>query len=402
MRGALVLPLLLAAYTLSGCSQGAYCGLGQAVPPDGDDSGAFLYQPDSVLDLHLFVDRDNLEDLPDSADDDRDDVHATVAFGGDEFGAGLRLKGDSSFRTMERKAALKIDFGEFDDDNSFYGVRRLTLNNMVQDDSTLSENLTYWLHATVGGVAPRHGYACVRVNGDAYGLYSVVETMDEEFLERNFDDPGGNLYEGGYGADVRSGRAELFDKEESGEPSGTGDIRALFKAVEGASPDTYLSVLDDYFVLDELLGMWAVELFVGNLDSYLTRSNNYLLYHEPASGEWTMIPWGADQAFREGLYPTNPFDPDAPAEHGRLFEDCLDSPACVAALFERIEDVAALAEEREMFTYAVWQRDQIAYLSRSDPRSECSSLDTRGAQSDVLSFVKRRPDQIRVQLEHAR
>ena len=389
-------------HPLSACSQGAVCGQGQSAPGPDDERGAFLYQPDTVLDLQLFLDATALAELPDGPGEQADDVHATLSFEDQQWSAGLRLKGASSFRQISKKAAFKIDFGEWDPDGSFYGVRRLTLNNMVQDESMLSENLAYWLHAAIGGVAPSQGYACVRLNGDSYGLYSVVETMDEQFVERQFEDPSGNLYEGGKGADIRMGRAELFDIEEQGVPKGRGDLEALIDAMETYTPETWLEALDRHFVLSELLGMWAVELFVGNIDSYITRSNNFLLYHQPSTTTWTMIPWGEDQAFTEALDPLDPYDPDVPAKHGQLYEGCLASTACVDALSWRIEELVEHVESESLVEHAVAQRDLISDLSRSDPLSGAGRWETRGAQNDVLRFLERRSVQILEQLEEPR
>ncbi len=400
MRAWLIAVLLAPA--LAACAPGgATCGEGQAAPQPGDEPGAFLYQPDAVLDIEIFLDAEAIAALPTSAGQDHEDVPATLRFEGQEWSVGLRLKGDSSFRKLERKAAFKIDFGQWDASSSFHGVRRLTLNNMVQDESMLSESISYWLHALTGGPAPRHGYACVRVNGDAYGLYSVVETMDEQFVERCFDDPSGKLYEGGKGADLRAGREQLFEVEEDGDPPGRGDLAALIDALDASSPETYLEALDQHFVLEELLGFFAVALFVGDIDTYITRSNNFLLYHQPASASWSVIPWGADQAFQDTLDPRDPYDPKAPAEHGRLYEDCLASSPCFEALTSRIHEVAALAEDLEMFQYAVQQRDLIAELSRSDPRSDASRAETRRAQSALLRFIEARPAGILEQLQES-
>jgi hypothetical protein len=48
---------------------------------------------------------------------------------------GLRIKGEGSRRTLDGKAAFKLKFDEFVADQTFRGLRRLTLNNMVEDPS---------------------------------------------------------------------------------------------------------------------------------------------------------------------------------------------------------------------------------------------------------------------------
>ncbi len=391
---------LLAACALAGCAEGAACGEGQAAPEADEVPGAFLYQPDRVLDLRIHLDADAAATLPSrKGEEQAEDVYAVVGFLGEKQAAGLRLKGDHSFRNLDGKAGFKIDYGEWDQGATLHGVRRLTLNNMVQDPTMLSEHLSYWLHGLVGVPAPRHGYACVSVNDELFGLYSVVETMDEQFLERAFDDLEGYLYEGGHGGDLRHGRAGTFELEEEGDGEGRTDLIDLIDALDAATPETFLEVLGRHFALDELLGMWAVELFTGNRYCYLNRANNFLLYHEPSTDLWSMIPWGADQAFVEHLDPYDPYDPISLAEHGRLYEDCLASPACLDALELRLEEVMAIAQEEELFDQAVQQRHFIADLSRGDPRSGYSGMGTRKAQNDLLRFIDRRPSKLGEQLE---
>ena len=70
------------------------------------------------------------------------------------LGVEFRLKGSGSFRPLERKAAFKIRLpaGQRID-----GLKSLTLNNMVQDPSKVSEVLSYSAFRAfgfLGSVAP--------------------------------------------------------------------------------------------------------------------------------------------------------------------------------------------------------------------------------------------------------
>ena len=63
----------------------------------------------------------------------------------------------------------------------FLGLKKLTLNNMVQDASMVHEGLAYRAFRAVGVPAPRTGYAFVRLNGSAYGVYlKRVESLNVE------------------------------------------------------------------------------------------------------------------------------------------------------------------------------------------------------------------------------
>ena len=80
--------------------------------------------------------------------------------------------------------------------NAFTGLRRIILNNGVQDPTFLHEYLGYSVFRDAGVPAPRVGYATMHVNGEPYGLYLVVEAITQDFLGRWFENTKGNLYEG--------------------------------------------------------------------------------------------------------------------------------------------------------------------------------------------------------------
>ena len=69
----------------------------------------------------------------------------------------------------------------------FFGLKTLTLNNMVQDPSMIHELLAYKVFRSAGVAAPRTGYAYLRVNGADYGVYLNIETLDTVMLPRWFD-----------------------------------------------------------------------------------------------------------------------------------------------------------------------------------------------------------------------
>ena len=124
---------------------------------------------------------------------------------------GIRLKGGTgSFRPLSGKAAFKIKFNfenpKGEKGKKFLGLKKLTLNNMVQDPSMIHENLIYQAFRAVGVSASRTGYAYVRVNGDDYGLHLNIENVDDVALGKRFgtfQKPPQHLYEGEYGDDVK-------------------------------------------------------------------------------------------------------------------------------------------------------------------------------------------------------
>src|SRR5262245_57497398 len=82
--------------------------------------------------------------LPDQALDalrkqPRDEVRATVQFGNNKLtDVGVHLKGRTgSFRTLDDKPALTLDFDKFTPERRLFGLSKIHLNNSVEDPSYL-------------------------------------------------------------------------------------------------------------------------------------------------------------------------------------------------------------------------------------------------------------------------
>jgi spore coat protein CotH len=353
--------------------------------PTEEDDPSFLFG-EVTHDLALTLDEAALAAL---AADPREDVVATLLFDGRSYQVGVHLKGSTSFRDLSEKASFKIDAHEWDEDQRFFGLKRLTLNNMIQDPTMSSEHLSYALHDWVGNPSPRHGYARLTVNGELFGLYGLVETPDDDLIERLFpDDDEGNLYEGGYGGDFNEGRALLFEQSE-GEDIDHADLEAVIRAVESSTPETFTPLLASLFDLDALLRVWAVERVTGNADSYVSLGNNFFVYHAPLADQWTMLPWGADQAFLT--------DELLPAD-GALAERCEAAPDCAAQLKAQIEEVLEVWEAGDFAAYAAAETARIENDCRTDPRSEWGDYGCRDALIALNAWISDRPAQVRAQL----
>ncbi|MFZ5475720.1 MAG: CotH kinase family protein [Myxococcota bacterium] len=348
--------------------------------------GAFLYEPGVVHEFWLELPEASIDAL---WADPYAPAWAEFTWEGETYAVSVHLKGRYSFRDLGGKAAFKVDFHEYDDAGSFHGVKRLTLNNMVQDGSMLAEHGSYYVSRAAGLPAPRHGYANVYVNGELYGLYGIVETPDEQFLDDHFADDDGNLYSGGYGGDVESGNARYFDLEEASpvvEPYT--DLEALCETVAAVEDDAFWEALDQYFYRDEVLGMWAVEIVSGQDDGYLTWANNYLLYNDIGVNRWALLPWGTDQAFTAYLEIGNGY-------HGHLADRCVKHSTCKEPLRARVAEVVAAWEAADVPGYLAYVAGVIHEACEADPRAE---LSCERNQQELLDFVRVRATEVREDL----
>lgn len=388
---------------VQGCAAGAQaCGEGQAALDLSGSTGDFLYTDDALPVFTIDMDDAALAGLAQSSQDELPDVHATFGFDGAEgaetYDVGLHLKGHSSFHPIDEKAAFKIDFHQWDPGQSFHGVEHLTLNNMTGDPTALSEQVSYHAYAALGLPAARHSYACLVVNGADYGLYGVVESMDAQFVERVFANAEGNLYEGAFGADIRTGRTSGYVPQVVRDVEDKSDLEALAAAFDGVTPETATGLFETWFGLDRLLDTWATEIVIGNVDGYLVMTNNYLLYHEPdvaGPGVWTFLPWGMDENFSEMEdQDLLAYLDDSGNFRGILFQHCLASPDCRDALENHVVDVAARLEDGDLYGYARGQLDRIRGVSRRDAMSPAGPWDTRVAQGRLVRWVGARPTNV--------
>jgi hypothetical protein len=316
------------------------------------------------------------------------DVPASFSYGGDTFEVGVHIKGSHSLRTLAEKASFKIDFDEFTPDQRFLGLEHLTLNNMVQDRSMLREHAAYWLYEQLGVPASRHGYARVEVNGTLYGLYGIVESMDQDFLARRFpDDTEGNLYETVHArGDVTEDGVSSFELQNAGDAPEGEDLEELVETLEAATPDTFYEVLGSVFDTDQLLTFLALDIVMGHDDGYVTSNNNFLLYNAPEAGEWHLVPWGQDQTFDEDSVLHVGYE-------GQLAARCVTSPACKLAFDAKLREVADLWESADLAGYVEEAHAAIVADCEADPRKEhaCSA-------NSLLDFIDWRPTSVRAQL----
>jgi CotH kinase protein len=303
----------------------------------------------------------------------------------------IRLKGnvEGSFRELDGKAAFKLKFSKTE---PFLGLRKMTLNNMVEDYSLFHEALAYRVFRAAGVAASRTGYAYVRVNGEDFGLYLNLENLDKVNLERwfgPFDDPQ-HLYEGEYGTDVHPGEAGKFEVDEGDDEDRT-DLEALIAAVNASEGAGWSGSVASVADLQQMTRMWAVEKYIGHWDGYSGRSapkqpNNYYLYSDPL-GKFQMLPWGTDLTWEQAI----PFDGPA----GLLFNKCLGDPACAALYREQLRALGAIVGGLDLNGFAQAISNAIGpwWEGGEDPRLEFPGL-VDGAVDDTLAFISARPGQL--------
>ena len=138
----------------------------------------------------------------------------------------IRGKGNTSLTQVasygNNRYSFKIEFDHYDSTKNYYGLDKLCLNNIIQDNTYMKDYLTYRMMNDMGVASPLCSYAYITVNGEDWGLYLAVEGVEESFLQRNYGRDYGELYKpdsssmgGGRGNGEKFDMDEFFEDSES-------------------------------------------------------------------------------------------------------------------------------------------------------------------------------------------
>ncbi|MFI3327660.1 MAG: CotH kinase family protein [Rikenellaceae bacterium] len=249
-------------------------------------------------------------------------VPCTITYKGtDWYKVGLRFKGNSSLVTAYSngisKLSMKLDFDEFEDDypalknQRFYGFKQLNLNNNYNDQSLMREKVGADIFRAFGIPAAHTTFCEVYVNygaGDKYfGLYTIVEEVDDTLVDDQQYEDGGNLYKpDGDAATFASGtyNTDEFYLKTNTKTCDYSDVKELYDTLHSSLRTTdntaWQERLEACFNVDHFLKWLAVNATIQNWDTYGRMSHNYYLYNNPEDGLLTWIPWDNNEALQSG------------------------------------------------------------------------------------------------------
>jgi spore coat protein CotH len=211
------------------------------------------------------------------------------------------------------KPGLTVDFGRFTD-RTFLGLKSVVLRNNAQDASMLRERLAMAFMNLMGIPAPRETHARLYINGAYAGLYSLVEAVDEPFLQRVFGQVNGYLYdyEWGFswffeylGADPAKYSPVLFKPETHVIDPAPWPLEWTFRAINDTTDSWFENQVSQYVDLTGLMRYIAVENFLAEQDGLLGDwgVNNFYLYRFENSDQSQFIPWDRSQSFHSLEWP---------------------------------------------------------------------------------------------------
>lgn len=303
---------------------------------------------------------DDWDSFIESCEDEEYAVCSAVIDGEAFRNIAIRAKGNSSLSQVAQygnnRYSFKLEFDHYSDSLNYHGLDKLSLNNIIQDSTYMKDYLCYTMMNYAGVAAPLCSFAYLTVNGENWGLYLAVESIEDSFLERNYGSTG-NLYKpdsssmgGGRGngqnfdqedfeaAQNANANADNTSAEEfanvrkafgnggkqggfgKGGGMGSDDVKLIYS---DDSFESYSNIFDNAKTdisdsdktrlinslkilnsddaastvdIEAVIRYFAVHNFVCNFDSYTgSMIHNYYLYEN--DGILSMIPWDYNLAF---------------------------------------------------------------------------------------------------------
>ena len=342
------------------------------------------------------------------------------------YRVGVRFKGNSSLQSSWQngilKLSFKLDFDEFEDDypqidnQRFYGFKKLSLKNNYDDKSMLREKVAGDVFRNSGLVGSHTAFYTVYVDygeGPQYfGLYTLVEEVDDTVIDEQFSDDDGNLYKPD--GDAASFASGTFDEDEyvkktNEDEADFSDVQSLLTAINDETrttdAETWRSNLEIVFDTDVFLKYLAVNTVIQNWDTYGRMTHNYFLYNNPDTGKLTWIPWDNNEALQDGkrggslALDFSDLDDSAWPLIGYMYQDDVYKAKYETYLQEVIDGAFNTSSIQSLYTSYSALIEEYATSEVSGYTFLNSSADFSSAVSQLKSHVSSRNDAVNSYLD---
>lgn len=284
------------------------------LPLSGFSQTETLYDDRSVGSIHLDLPADSLDYMIDHVVNDhyfsarfifengvgqRDTLH----------NVGLRLRGNTSLGAQ--KKSFKISFNEFVPGREYQGVRKLNLRGSHNDPTLIREKLFYDVWQEAGMPERRAAFVRLYVNNEYRGVYTNIEEIDKQWLDRTYGDDEGNLYKctwpaslaylgtdpAPYQAVLNNPETRAYDLVTNESADDYSRFVGLVTALNQPVNATFPAAIEAWLEVGTVLKAFAIDIATGNWDDYFYNQNNYYLYDNPTTGRFEYVTFDTDNTF---------------------------------------------------------------------------------------------------------
>ena len=158
-----------------------------------------LFDTNEILEIDILMEDGKWDEMLENA---TQEVYyeCDVVINGQTFKqVGIRPKGNTSLSSIARDAdnnrySFKLEFDQFVDGQTCFGLDKLILNNSYADTTNMKEAIIYDMFQYLDADASLYNYAKISVNNEYWGVYLALEAVEDSFMRRNYGTEVGYLY----------------------------------------------------------------------------------------------------------------------------------------------------------------------------------------------------------------
>lgn len=204
-----------------------------------------------------------------------------------------------------------MSFNYFIQGREFYGVDKMNLNGEHNDPSIVRSKLCWDQYQNMGMNSSKAAHTEVYINDQYYGLYISVEHIDDEFLQKNFQDDTGNLWKCLWPADLNylgndpdlykevtdgNGR-QAYELKRNEDENDYYQLARLIDILNNTPDNLFADSVESIIYVPEVLKYFSTNILTGSWDDYWSLMNNYYLYYEPSVDMFHFIPYDYDNTY---------------------------------------------------------------------------------------------------------
>ena len=158
-----------------------------------------LFDTNEILEIDILMENGKWDEMLENATNEIY-YECDVVINGQTFKrVGIRPKGNTSLSSIARDAdnnrySFKLEFDQFVDGQTCFGLDKLILNNSYADTTNMKEAIIYDMYQFLDTDVSLYNYAKISVNNEYWGVYLALEAVEDSFMLRNYGMEKGYLY----------------------------------------------------------------------------------------------------------------------------------------------------------------------------------------------------------------
>jgi len=202
-----------------------------------------------------------------------------------------------------REAPYLIKFDEYESGQSYQGYAEVAVRvrgHLEEDAAQFGSLLTRAIFAATDLPVSEMAYAGVRLNGGDEKQYLIAEHVDEIYTQKYVGE--GVLYKAlpqgtfNYHGEDPIAYAEIFEQKTRVNEEDFAPLIEFIRFVNQASDEEFERDLHQYLDIDSFAAYLAINNLLVNMDSLGGNGNNYYLYYNLKSRQFTVLAWDLNES----------------------------------------------------------------------------------------------------------